>query len=225
MSLLMDARAECLACGLTTPVRLAASVNADRRPDLRQDIMDGTFQVELCTCGELLRLPLHLSYLDLGRGQWILAESADRLAEWSVVEQEAGAAFELSYGAGAPALARELGADLEPRLVFGWPALREKLLIQDLVLDDVTLELLKLAVIRDVPGPPLADQTELRLTGGDILALRLAWIECASETELAALSIDTAAYDAIAAAPIAWSAPRDALEDRLFVDYRRLIFA
>ena len=226
MSLLMDANAKCGDCGTTSDVKLALSINADRRPDLRRSIIDGTFQTEICPgCCALLRLPLHLSYLDLDRGQWILGEGKEHIVDWSAAEQNARAVFDQSYGADAPALARELGADLAPRLVFGWPALREKLVVRDLGLDDVTLELLKIDMIRRIPEPLLADETELRLTGGGSGGLRFAWIEWASETELASVAIGMDAYEAVAAAPIAWSRLRDMLESHLFVDLRRLIFA
>ena len=36
-----------------------------------------------------------------------------------------------------------MGEGFQPRLVFGWPALREKLLCASLSLNDVDLELLK----------------------------------------------------------------------------------
>lgn len=52
--------------------------------------------------------------------------------------------------------------------MFGWAALREKLICQDLGVDDTTLEFLKMAIMRDVERPPVADETELRLTGGDV---------------------------------------------------------
>src|SRR5690348_16409270 len=126
MSLFVNAHATCKQCGKETDVRLAASVNAARRPDLRQEILDGTFQAETCpACGARLRLPVHLSYLDIDRGQWILAESIDLLPQWRDVEAEAHDVFERSYGSGAPTIAQEFGAGLRPRLVLGWAALRE----------------------------------------------------------------------------------------------------
>jgi len=79
-----------------------------------------------------MRLPAHLSYLDVGRGQWILTEGITHLPEWRAVEAEARTIFAQSYGDSAPGMAREIGAALTPRLVFGWPALREKLLSREL---------------------------------------------------------------------------------------------
>ena len=223
MSLLLAARALCQACGAEVPSRLAASVNADRRPDMRDSILDGSFQCEDCTgCGGRLRFPLHLSYVDAGRGQWILAEAAEAADQWNELETGAREVFRQAYGPQAPPAARELGRDLTPRLVFGWAALREKLLARDMGVDDVTLELLKVAIIREVPDPPMSGRTELRLTGGDGAELAFVWFEAETEAELASLSVPRAAYDAVAGDPAPWKPLRDEFTDALFVDVRRL---
>ncbi|HVY14437.1 MAG TPA: CpXC domain-containing protein [Rhodopila sp.] len=226
MSLLLDAKAICQGCGTAMPSRLAASVNADRRPDLREGILAGAFQSETCSgCGAELRLPLHLSYIDNRRGQWILAESADMAPDWRTVEAEARSIFNDAHGPDAPPAAQELGRGLVPRIVFGWASLREKLLARDLGLDDVTLELTKAVILREIPDAPLADQNELRLTGADDEQLHLAWIESASETELMGLSIPRDAYDAIDADPEPWTTLRGNFADAYFVDLRRLFLA
>jgi CpXC protein len=226
MSLFVYARSICGRCGAVTERDLAASVNADRRPDFRAQIIEGTFQAVSCAgCGASMRLPAHLSYLDVGRGQWILTEGITHLPEWRAAEAEARAIFDRSYGDCASPMAREIGGALTPRLVFGWPALREKLICGELELDDVTLELLKIAMLRTIADPPYADAHELRLTGGDADILRLSWIEAESEERLASVDIDRDTYDDIAGDPGGWSTLRMDLTGHLFVDLKRLIFA
>ena len=226
MSLFLDVNATCRRCATKTGFRLAASVNADRRPDLRQSILDGTFQSETCPgCGAALRLPMHLSYLDIGRGQWILAEDVEKLPEWRDVEVEAQDVFDATYGKDAPRAAQEIGAVLRPRLVLGWPALRETLITDELVLDPVVIELLKIVILRRVPDSPLADTTELRLVGEADGALEFAWLEGASENMLAGLPIGRDAYDAIAADREHFSGISRDLEGHLFLDFRRMILA
>src|SRR3954471_7312048 len=129
MSLFTTAEVTCGACGNKHEVLRAASINADRREDLRQAILDGSFQLETCvSCGERMRLPAQVSYLDIGRGQWIIAEDTAGLETWREAEARAQGLFDSTFGRAAPPLARELGGGLAPRLVFGWPAMREKLL-------------------------------------------------------------------------------------------------
>jgi hypothetical protein len=226
MSLFVKAIAACAHCGASRELKLSASINAQRRSDLRQEILDGTFQFFTCeNCSAPLRLPIHLSYLDIGRNQWFLAEGINEISRWRDVENAARALFDKTYGSRAPASARELGAGLRPRLVFGWPALREALIGDDLALDPVVLELLKLAIIRNLRGSPMAETTELRLTGGDDTTLQFTWVESASEENLASLPVERALYDSIVMDPVPWESLASEMEGKFFVDLRRLMFA
>lgn len=223
MSLFSPVEALCPKCGLRAPKGLVASVNADRRPDLRADILQGRFQALRCAgCETRWRLPPAFTYMHLDANQWILAEPPDSLAQWRDAEARTQEIFVAGYGPGAPSAARELGAELRCRLVFGWPGLREKLLAHDLGLEDISLELLKMSVLRNVPRPPYADQHELRLNGGDAAMLRLAWIDSRTETRVATLAVPRDAYDDIAA-DIAWDALRTELAAGPFVDMNRLL--
>lgn len=223
MSIFHPATMSCPSCGTDTTVQRTASVNADRRPDLRAAILDGSFQAEPCSkCGATLRLPPHLTLLHVRGAQWIMAEPVSLLAQWTQVEDEARATYAETFGDAAPPLARDIGKDLQVRLVFGWTALREKLIARDLGLDDVTLELLKIAVMRSVDGAPLSDETELRLTGGDEVSLDLVWVVAATERVLTGVTVPRILYDGIAADADAWAALRDQFAGKLLVDLRRL---
>jgi hypothetical protein len=169
------------------------------------------------------RPPPRLTYLDVGRGQWILAIPATRLDAWSELETYCREAFDLAYGTQASASARAIGQGLAARIVMGWAALREKLLCRELGLDDVTLELVKLAVISTVTGAPLGDDTELRL---DLLtdeSFELVWIKSATEARLASLSVPRSLESDIDAAAPEWAPLRATLSASPFVDYTRLL--
>src|SRR5947208_2057858 len=129
----------CPKCNNPVEFGVVASVNADRRPDLRAAILTNTFQVGVCPqCSESFRIEPDLTYLDAARKQWILVLPAHDLAAWPALEQNARSAFERTYGAEAGAVAQELGRGLTARIAFGWPALREKLLCGEHGLDDAT---------------------------------------------------------------------------------------
>lgn len=224
MSIFQTTTTACPACNTEITVEVAASVNADRRPDLRQEIIDGTFQAISCpSCATSFRLQPSFTYIDVGRRQWILAHPIDDLPHWQTLEAEARTVFDAAYGAGAPRLARELGSTLAARIVFGWPALREKLVCQEAGLDDVGIELLKLAVIRDVRNAPLADEAELRLDRAEDESLAFAWLDSSNETVLKALRMPRAAYSELADDPQPWAALRAQLAGRFFVDVNRLL--
>jgi hypothetical protein len=214
----------CSRCGNEARVDRSASVNADLRPDLRAAILDGSFQSESCVkCGAPLRLPPHLTLLHLGGGQWIMVEPATMLEQWREAEAEARTIYDDMFGENAPPAARDIGKDLRARLVFGWPALREKLFARDLDLDDVVLELLKIAIIRTVAAPPMADQIELRLSGGDTWNLNFVWVDAETEAVLSQLTVPRVAYDDIARDADGWASLKARLDGVLLVDLRRMI--
>lgn len=226
MSLFNHATVTCPHCAAQFDVEVVASINADRRPDLRQQIIDGTFQAATCPkCATRFRLPPAFTYVDVGRGQWVLAYADYELENWPVLETQAATVFARSYGDEAPAAAREIGAGLTQRITFGWPALREKLIAHEMTLDDVTLELLKIAVMRNVQKPPFADETELRLVGPDDGALKLAWLDRTGERTLASLTVQRDIYDDIAFDKAAWADLRTQLAGHSFVDVDRLLVA
>jgi len=214
MSLFLPVEAKCSKCGTQVKADLAASVNADRRPDLRDAILDGSFQSMSCPkCATTVRFPAHLTYIDMERGQWILVEDASRLMEWGEVEAEGQELYDRFFGKRAPPLQRSIGDEMTPRLVFGWPALREKLIAQEAGLDDVTLELFKISVLRNVPAPPLADMSELRLIDTEDDTLTLRWLNASNEEGIADLPLERSLYDEFAGTIEKWAELRAELEE------------
>ena len=119
MSLFDRMLARCPICDTAQEIDLVGSVNAGRRPDLREQILARRFQEQSCVnCGALFRLPPGFTYVDYDRGQWILAHPADQVAGWQRLEAEARAAFDSLYGPGSGA--EEVGRTLRPRITFGW---------------------------------------------------------------------------------------------------------
>jgi hypothetical protein len=212
----------CPACAASVEFEAVGSVNADRRPDLRAAIVDGSFQVQPCpSCGKQFRLDPVLTYIDIGNRQWILVQPAEALAQWSALEQQARATFSQAFGDAAPRPARAIGSQLRVRVAFGWPALREKLLCADNFLDDVSLELMKCALLRGLPNAPMTDDTELRLVGATPETLQLAWLKTANDAPVETLDVPRALYDDVN--DDAWQALRATLEDGPFVDIHRLL--
>jgi hypothetical protein len=223
MSIFRTANLACPACGQAVEFQVSFSVNADRRPDFRDAILDGSFQRGTCeACGKSFRMEPELTYFDLGRHQWILVRPVEAVAEWESLELQARGLFDAAYGEGASQFAQDIGRTLQVRVTFGWPALCEKILCAGHGLDDVTLELTKTALIRGLDGPPLADTVELRLTGVDGGTLKLAWVDAAEERVIERLDVPRALYDEIAADEPSWRALRAALSAGPYVDLNRL---
>lgn len=223
MSIFRPMMATCPACDETFQMDAVESVNADRRRDLREAIIGGSFQVIGCPkCDARFRLEPLFNYLDVGRGQWISVQPLASLPDWTENEDEAVATFSTAYGAEAPPAARDIGQGLRPRLVFGWSALREKLVAAEAQLDDVTLELLKLTLIGGLDKVPLAAGNELRLERTDGDQLELHWVNAQTEAIVEQLRVPRVLYDDIVRDAPAWAAVRESLETGPFVDLQKL---
>jgi len=226
MSLFQPETVACPACGAPVEFAVVYSINADRRPDLRDGILDGTFQEEICDkCDKAFRLEPELTYLDVARKQWLLVQPAGKLADWPELEERAKSSFDKSYGPHQAPAVQALGRTMQARVTFGWAAFREKLLAVERGLDDVVLELVKLAIIRGLDDSPLADDTELRLVDLEGDDLVLAWIKSADESAVEVLTAPRALYDEIAADTGSWKALRDQLLQGAFVDLQRLLIS
>jgi hypothetical protein len=224
MSIFDPMLARCPVCEADQRVDLVASVNAGRRADLRQAIIDRRFQERTCfSCGAVFRLPPYFTYVDYGRHQWMLAHPSQSLPQWRALEAEALEAFDKLYGPTATAEAREIGETMKVRVTFGWPALREKVVAEENGFDDVELELTKMAVLRNVPGSPVADVTELRFDRMDADELVLHWIVAPTEAVLKSLRVPRSVYDEIAADTGDWAPLRAELAGHPFADLNRLL--
>jgi CpXC protein len=212
----------CPACKHVFEMQASDSINADRRPDLRDAILERSFQREACpSCGEVFRLDPLLTYIDVERGQWLAAQPLEALPEWGAEQADALALFQQAYGQGAPAAAREIGELLTVRLVFGWAALREKLVIREAGLDDATVELLKLALIRSLSPCPLGPGVELRLESLTDDMLRFHWVKAGTEQIVEELEAPRALYDEIVSGSADWAELRDVLIQGPFVDAQK----
>jgi hypothetical protein len=224
MSIFLTAETTCPTCGAAASLDYPASVNAARRADLRAAILDGSLYTVACrNCGEALIFEPHITYLDIARKQWILAIASTELDRWRAAEQEAMATFALGFGAEAPEIARRLGEGLTARLVFGWPALVEKLVCGELGYDDITVECIKLALLRDVHGTLLDPDHDLRLLGREAGRLQFAWIDRVSGAPMTRADIPADIYPAVQANSAAWAETAATIETGLFVDIGRIL--
>jgi hypothetical protein len=222
MSLFQEQQITCPSCGQPVAVLVNFSVNAGRRPDLREAVLDGTFQQERCgACGATFRVEPELAWLDVDRGAWFLVKPAREEDQWADLERMADTIFDGTYGPGAPGAARSLGESLQVRVVFGWTALREKLVIQDAGLDDTEVELLKLALLRGDEAPPLSDEVELRLVEADDERLRFVWLGAGDEVAHEEIEAPRAALEAVTGPE--WAELRAALSAGPFRDVSRLL--
>ena len=224
MSVFRTVSVACPACAGEVDFELVHSVNADRSPYLRDDILKANFQLQTCPgCGLEFRMDPEFNYLDLGRSQWIAALPHAAIAGWAASVAAARENFDESWGRGASEGARGLGSTLQARVTFGWAALREKLVIRDAGLDDVTVELAKMALIRDARTPPLMS-AELRLLDIEGEELLFGWLDTGDEGVVEFNRVNRALLAELEG-DSEWDELRRQLSAELFVDVKRLFMA
>ncbi len=222
MSFFLPIQPPCPSCDTESPMELVLSVNADRRPQLRLGMLDGTFQRQTCpACGATFRPEPEFIYQDVGRGQWIAVEPVDNLAQWQTLEDKAYATWDRAFGDRAGGPAREIGEALTPRVTFGWPAVVEKLLCAEHGIDDIHLELMKMSIIRMGGSVPMDDTTELRLARVEGDTLVLGWIEAKAETPVSIIEIPQSGLEGYNTE--AWAPLRAQVSAGLYVDMNRLL--
>lgn len=217
----------CPACDTPVDYELVHSVNADRRPELRDAILNGSFQRQACpSCGHEFRVEPEFIYMDFGRAQYIGVWPASKRRQWRACAAQTRAVFDDAMGKNAPREARSLGDKLVVRAVFGWPALVEKLLARQAGIDDRSLEVAKLAVMRSQEETPLPGRSEFRLVGehdGDPL---LAWVGAHSDEDVPpVLRVPRQLIADIEADPTTWKAARETTSEGDMVDFQRELLA
>jgi len=213
----------CPGCGTSVNVELVHSVNAVRRPDLRTAILERSFQRQACpTCGTTFRVAPTFSYLDTGRKQFLAVWPAAELTRWKDVEARSQAAYDRTFGAGSDGA--ELAVGMQARCVFGWLGLNEKLIALDHGIDDVELEMAKLATLRAMGEMKLGKDREFRLVGATDDELIVGWLRTSNEEIDDEYSVPRQILKDIEAAPDSWATLRGDVSGGMFVDYRRLLF-
>jgi hypothetical protein len=216
----------CPACDGEVAFDLAVSVSADRRPDLRAAILAGTFQREPCPlCGAAFRVEPEFTYLDLGRGQYIGAWPCARRADWRAAAARTQAGFDRAFGAQADVAARAIGDALALRVVFGWPALVEKILAAGNGLDDLLLEAAKVALLGRLATAPLPGRRELRLVAVDDAELTFGWVSARQGRAQRFVQLPRTLIGEIGAEPSAWQRLFDQVADGPVVDFQREMLA
>jgi hypothetical protein len=220
MSIFKPRAIPCPHCATRERRLVAHSINADRRPDLRQAILDDRFQRFDCGgCGQRFAVDGPFFYFDLGRRQWLGVYPARWERGWRALEAEVERSHRDAAVECAPRMIREIAPELVVRVVFGLPALRDKLLCFESGIDDVSLEILKLRLMLE--GDPLhftpSDRPTLSRAGEP---LRLTTVR---ERELLELQVERRRLDECA--DPAWQAARTQLGGGAYVDVGRIMLS
>jgi CpXC protein len=151
-------------CGFNFQGEVFDSLHVSRRPDIREQILAGTFHGFPCSqCGKRVTVETRLAYTDFPRKQWFTMYPRIDIRHRDELVDFAKRSFQATMVERAAELARSWAPEMTQRVIFGLASLREKLIVFDAGLDDRTIECLKLQMYRQT-GLVLHPDTYLHVT-------------------------------------------------------------
>ena len=151
MSVTFTRRLVCPHCERDFPADVYWSLHASRSPQVREALLARRFQRFYCPgCGGVVLAEPSLLYTDFPRRQWFATFPRRALPHRRDLERLVTEGFEHNMRLAAPPMVQAWADEMQVRVVFGLPHLREKLLLAEAGLDDRVVERLKLALLSDV---------------------------------------------------------------------------
>ncbi len=170
MSTFRRYEATCPACAHRWHVELARGLHITRLPHIREQLRTGRFQVFECPgCGSPTVFEATVVYTDFERHEYIACETAAS-ASWQAAIARHQTVFRDCFDHGPP-IAQEMGKAFKRRLVYGFRALREKIVLWDAGLDDRIVEAVKGDLLKEEGEAPrdLVLRISRVLDGGHLL--------------------------------------------------------
>lgn len=148
MSTLTPVESRCKTCREPVHGEVVQVANFDRRNDLRQQVLDGSFNRRVCAaCGHQVVVKRTVATFDFGRQSWIYCYPSWAEKHWKDLAKATDAAFRRNMVLSAPPSLRGWSTAMHVRVVFGYDALREQMLLQDYGLDPLAVEYAKVALL------------------------------------------------------------------------------
>lgn len=143
-----DATVRC-GCGHAYGARVARHLHVSRRPEVRQAIVEGSFHRFACPrCQRINVVEEVLPYTDFPRRHWFTLFPGAYLGRREAALALCRETFDKTMREHAPGLVRGWADEFVQRAVFGWAALRDKIVVLDAGLDDRLVEILKLRMFQ-----------------------------------------------------------------------------
>ena len=208
---------KCPHCGAPASVQMIRSMSPSRHPELKAAILNNQLQAVNCGgCQQKFRLEPEFSYLDPSHSRWIAVFPSSRSADWKAWEKKALESFEL--------IPPDLARTLQPRVVFGWHALKEKVIAADAGIDDVEIELMKLGVIRNGGEEIPISGASLRLVEANSNLFTFLWFDHVTQNSNdTGYECDGEILAHIRQSPSEWAELRSGFEKCAYVDLVRLL--
>jgi hypothetical protein len=207
-------------CGERYVANVANGLHVSNRPDVRAQILDGTFHRFDCPrCGQTAQVDVLLAYTDFPKRQWFTVAPSGCLPWRRGWIEFATSTFESSMVVNAPELVRGWGREMTRRLVFGLASLREKIVAFDAGLDDRVVELVKIQLLRALGGP-VTPQHYFYLV--EVRGDELVYERTADDGLIRKLPVPRQMYEDVAGLVDLEDHARRAFPDGILIDYRAI---
>ena len=211
----------CPACGHNEERLVAKSIHGPRLALAVNDILDGSFQRVACgACEARFEMDAPLVFLDFEQQIWIAMYPRLWEQRWEALEKETLASVRRNTLENAPPLVKEMVQGFRIRTVFGLNALREKLLCFFNHLPDEALEVLKLQLLRDIPGTEFSATHKPRLTQVEEDTLHF---ELVIQGKPKGLAVPKERLDTLILDPLSWTQAHTAVSGPAYVDLGRMV--
>ena len=213
---------DCPRCLHAQRVLAVESANVDRHPRFHHDVLAGSFMRFACTrCGAPFVLERELLYSHVSAGLFAGVFPSALRARARQLELMIDRVFhETLLGHPAPPV-RALAARVQPRVVFGYDELREKVLCWDRGLDDRALEVLKLHLLLERRELYRDGFAGLLLTQVDRESLTLCEVSDDPACAPRRLVVERAAYDRVVHRRPSWAVQLEGYLSRPYVSLRQ----
>jgi hypothetical protein len=213
MSIQQNEPVVCPNCKNIITIETYQSLNPNRQTDVTPAILNDTLQSGTCPCGKQIRIEPHMMYMDIKNGLFMAVFPSSEIENFKQHEMETATTFDdtLKSFPDAP--------KAKKRIVFGWPALKEKVLAQEHGISDIELEMVKMAIIRTGADQIPFQTTCLRLV--DINESDLVF-DCVQYTPPYSVEVSFEypknALTHIQTYPEDWASLRKQIDQGLFID-------
>ncbi len=215
----------CRNCSASNTIEIYHTVNIGRLPTLKEQILNDKLQSINCkNCGARVRVEPLFPYIDLKNKLWIATRPASEIILWREIEEDSANIFNLSLGPDAPGSTHEMNTDIKPRVVFGWSALKEKLLAHDAGISDVELEMAKVATLKSGAVTIPNTLSNMRLVGFSNEFLILCWFDQTTQKKISnEFHIDYSSINDMRKNPERWANLKEMIDVGLYIDLGRAV--
>ncbi len=209
---------ECSQCRKPVEIEIFQSLNPERQKEINGLILRDQLQLGTCTCGQQIRIEPDFVYMDISNRYCVMAKPSKDLNNFKKLALQAETTFKNMLAIS------NMDGGLRSRVSFGWPALKEKVLAHTHGISDVHIEMVKLAIIKQLAALP-DPKISFRLV--EITDQTLTFASYQNESpyaEMSAYQSDRSVLQSMTDYPEDWADVQSQIDRGAFIDLFAMYF-